>query len=138
MGWACTPFIVVHANDTLPQEKASESEISIQDREFRLRDRPGRSVAMAKARARLGSWMQSEPELQQFGLAALRLKAGLSQRELASKLETSQPNIARMEREPSNPTLSSIKAWATALGVEVIDVITAIEQTQAAPTERTG
>lgn len=136
MGWTCTPFIVVHTNDAFPEEKSSESEISIQDRAFRLKDRPGRSAAIVKARARLGNWMQSEPELQQFGLAALRLKAGLSQRELATKLETSQPNIARMEREPSNPTLSSIKAWATALGVDVIDVIAAIEQTQVSTTEQ--
>lgn len=76
--------------------------------------------------------MEQEEALQQpMALAALRLRAGLSQAELAQRLKTSQPNIARFEKSPDNPTLDSIRGWANALSVEVMDVINAIEATTA-------
>jgi transcriptional regulator with XRE-family HTH domain len=75
--------------------------------------------------------MSNEPSIQSGPLASLRLRAGLSQTELAAKLNTSQPNIARFEKSPGNATLESIKGWASVLGVPVLDVIAAIESTNA-------
>src|SRR5437899_602592 len=53
-------------------------------------------------------------------LVALRQKAGLSQKELARKLKTSQQNISRLE-SPSyeGHSLSTLRRVAQALGVTV-------------------
>lgn len=52
-------------------------------------------------------------------LRSLRLKAGLSQRELAERIGTSQPNIARMEKSPGDVTLGTLRRLAAALGVDL-------------------
>ncbi|MBN2564050.1 MAG: helix-turn-helix transcriptional regulator [Phycisphaerae bacterium] len=59
-------------------------------------------------------------------IAALREKAGLSQRELARKLKTSQQNISRLE-SPSyeGHSLSMLRRVARALDAEVKVTITA-------------
>lgn len=103
--------------------------IHISERMARNRNNPKRVAALAKARQRLGNWMGNEPSLQDMSLAALRLKAGLSQAELAERLNTSQPNVARMERMPNDPKISTVRAWAEALHVSVTEVLQAIENT---------
>lgn len=55
-----------------------------------------------------------------YSLRALRLKAGLSQRELGVRIGMSQPNVARLEREQCDPHLSTLLKLADALGVDLI------------------
>lgn len=96
-------------------------------RSARIQADPRKAAAVAAARKRIGAWMQKEEGLTSHGLTALRLRAGLSQAELANRLGTSQPNVARFEKSPGNPKLDSIKNWAVALGVSLKEVIEAIE-----------
>jgi GTP diphosphokinase / guanosine-3',5'-bis(diphosphate) 3'-diphosphatase len=53
------------------------------------------------------------------GLAALRMKRGWSQRTLADAIGVKQPHIARLELGHNDPSLSTMRKLATALGVSV-------------------
>lgn len=57
-------------------------------------------------------------------LAALRMRAGLSQRALADRLGVSQPLIAKWERggEP-NMQLNTVKKLAIALSVDLLNLV---------------
>lgn len=54
-------------------------------------------------------------------LIALRTKAGLTQEELAEKLNTKKSNISRLENvnSSSSPRLSTIEQYADAIGYKV-------------------
>lgn len=54
-------------------------------------------------------------------LIALRTEAGLTQKELAEKLNTKKSNISRLENvnSPSSPKLSTIEQYADAVGYKV-------------------
>ena len=54
-------------------------------------------------------------------LIALRTEAGLTQEELAEKLNTKKSNISRLENasSPSSPRLSTIEQYADAVGYKV-------------------
>lgn len=63
-----------------------------------------------------------------------RLQAGLSQAELARRLDTTQPAIARLEASGSNPRIDTIVRAVAACGME-LDIETrspraSIDQTQ--------
>ncbi len=62
-------------------------------------------------------WEDSEVEYQ-LGcrLIEARLKMGISQRDLAKKVGTSQAAISRIESMNGNPSLSFLKRISTALG----------------------
>ncbi len=62
-------------------------------------------------------WEDSEVEYQ-LGcrLIEARLKGGLSQRDLAKKVGTSQAAISRIESMNANPSLSFLKRISAALG----------------------
>ena len=51
---------------------------------------------------------------------ALREKRGLSQRELAERLGTTQSAIARLEAGNVSPSLATLDKVADALGVELV------------------
>lgn len=57
--------------------------------------------------------------------SALRLRAGLSQRELAARIGTTQSCVARFEKGTTDPQLSTIDRYATALDVSSETVIQA-------------
>lgn len=61
-----------------------------------------------------GSLYADEPET----LSALRLAAGLSQKQLADLVETSQPHIARIEGGQTDPSTDVVARIARALGVD--------------------
>lgn len=63
-------------------------------------------------------------------LKALRLKAGLTQTQLAAALETSQPHIARMEAGRQEPVMSTCRKLGAVFGVS-LDVISAALERQA-------
>jgi transcriptional regulator with XRE-family HTH domain len=52
-------------------------------------------------------------------LVAERLKAGLTQADVASRLGVTQPTIASFERHDSDPKLSTIRRYAHAIGALV-------------------
>lgn len=49
----------------------------------------------------------------------LRLDAKISQEELAGRMDVDQAYISRLEAGEKNPTVSTLQAAATALGVDV-------------------
>ncbi|HEX5506798.1 MAG TPA: helix-turn-helix transcriptional regulator, partial [Thermomicrobiales bacterium] len=49
-------------------------------------------------------------------LAAKRAERGLSQREVAAKMATSQAAVARLERAEGDPRLSTLGRYALAVG----------------------
>lgn len=83
---------------------------------------PRKSAALARARARAG---QSVSEIGGTNLAKLRLSAKMSQAQLAAKLGTQQPNVARWERDPKNMTAETVFRFAEALGVNATEVLEA-------------
>lgn len=76
---------------------------------------PAMAAALARARRRAGQRASAADAI--CGIAALRLSAGLSQRQLAERLSTQQPAVARWERDPEQMTLPTIRQLAAALGV---------------------
>jgi transcriptional regulator with XRE-family HTH domain len=65
-------------------------------------------------------------------LQSLRSQAGLSQAQLARRLGTTQPAIARLESASSNPTVETLARAVSALGgrlrLEVDDVPPAVDE----------
>ena len=59
----------------------------------------------------------------EFALAAAlidaRASAGLSQKDVARRMKTSQPTIARLEGGRSNPSLGTLRRYARATGTRL-------------------
>ena len=71
----------------------------------------------------LAAWGQlPAPERRPPGylLRLARERLGLTQAELAARLNLSQQAVARAERWESNPTVRLLEAWAQALGARLI------------------
>jgi len=134
-GYACYPVLIVHNSQIASFTPARVHGTPMSQRRAHLEANPARAAGLARARARLGKWMDAEPELQSTSkLSALRLKAGLSQAQLATALGTSQPNVARMEKGTGNYTLEVMRDWSNALGVSLIELIEAIDAVKPAQT----
>ena len=54
-----------------------------------------------------------------YQVARLRIKLGLTQTQLAERVGTKQPSIARLESGASSPSLSFLEKVAEALGAEM-------------------
>lgn len=62
-------------------------------------------------------------------LISLRTSSGISQESVAERMGVTQPAVAAFEREDSNPTLSSIRRYALAVGAKITyDVSSAFNQ----------
>ena len=57
-------------------------------------------------------------------LIASRLQSGLSQEEVGIRMGVSQPSVAAFEAADSNPTMSTIRRYALAVGVHISHEIT--------------
>lgn len=79
---------------------------------------PDRRSALARARQRLGARLRG----QAGGLAQLRLLRGLSQKQLAEAIGTSQPHIARIENGRDNVLLATANELARALEVQLDEI----------------
>lgn len=88
----------------------------------RIEQAPVRRAAITLARRRLAARLKDDIG----GLAALRLARGLSQKQLAEAVGTSQPHIARIENGRDNVLLATANQLATALGVSLEDVNSAL------------
>jgi len=109
--------------------------ISAADRALRIKSNPLRAAAIVKGRQRLARVAdQRNPGFRP--LSSLRLAAGLSQAELADRMDMKQPNIARLEKKPGDPSLSTLQKLAAVLGVDIREVIAAVEATNKAEADR--
>ena len=88
---------------------------------------PGMADAVTKVRRKVGEAQASEAGC---GLAALRLKAGLSQKELGERMGKLQPAIARWERNPSQMQMENAMAYCDAIGITMQEFHDAIRQTK--------
>ncbi len=61
----------------------------------------------------------SERDVPGYLLRLVREDAGLTQRQLADELESSQQAVAQAERWTSNPSINFMKRWATACGMKM-------------------
>lgn len=69
--------------------------------------------------------MDEKEFLKQFGreIAARRVKLGLSQEELAEKVSSNQNYLSGIETGKANPSLLYIKKLASALDIELCDLL---------------
>ena len=90
---------------------------------------PQRAERIRRARQNLGQALQNTyGEL--CSLAALRQKAGLSQTELAKRMDTQQPSVARWERAPGQMSLDTLTKLADALNVSPQSVFNSVIEQQ--------
>ena len=61
----------------------------------------------------------SERDVPGYLLRLAREKAGLTQKQLADELETTQQAVAQAERWTSNPSINFMKRWAAACGMKM-------------------
>jgi transcriptional regulator with XRE-family HTH domain len=58
----------------------------------------------------------------------LRHEAGLTQEELADRMNTESPTVGKLERGVANPTFSSLLRVARGLGIELSEVVERFER----------
>lgn len=116
-------------------DSAPRRGIAATDRSVRIRSNPLRAAAVVKGRQRLAK-VADQRNSGFRPLSSLRLAAGLSQAELADKMDMQQPNIARLEKKPGDPSLSTLQKLATVLGVDIGEIIAAVEATNQAEADR--
>jgi transcriptional regulator with XRE-family HTH domain len=75
------------------------------------------------------AWEASDPAYQ---VARLRILRGLTQQQLAERVGTRQPSIARLESGREEPKLGFLRRVAEALGAKVEVRIVPLEETGAA------
>lgn len=63
-------------------------------------------------------------------LATLRLRAGLTQSQLAQRTEQPQPSVSRLESGKETPSIDRAKRFADALGVTLDQYYVAFENTR--------
>jgi len=103
-----------------PGKKAPVGMISIRD----LRARASETSPGARDRARLAVENEIDSAVRASRLSPLtaeRIKAGLTQAQLAARLDKSQPQIAKWERSSSFEAISlgNLRVLAAALGIEL-------------------
>lgn len=86
----------------------------------------GRHAALQRARQRLAQALYANAPRT---LAVLRMERGMSQRELAAKMHTSQAHVARIEAGHDDLRLTTLRKLASALEMSVSEIITATEVT---------
>lgn len=87
---------------------------------------PARAARVAHLRSRVGNDVAANNGRET--LSSLRMRAGLSQSALATKMGTRQPNIARWERSPAGMQVETMVKLAQALGVANEVLMSAITQ----------
>lgn len=87
----------------------------------------GMDAAIKAARSRLANRVQRNRNGSPT-LRGLRLKHELSQAELAARLNTSQPHIARLENGRSEPGRETMRKLADVFGIDMNAVDAAFEQ----------
>ena len=86
-------------------------------------ERDGHGPLLAEERRTVSAWIDNK-----LTLRRLRLEAGLSQEQLADRMNTSQAQIARMESGRQDLQLSTMKRLAIALHVDLHKVVDAARE----------
>jgi DNA-binding XRE family transcriptional regulator len=107
-----------------PKPSAITGALDIDELVAELEQSPENAKAIAQGR----QWVADAFYSGQPSVAALRLRKGWSQAELARRAETSQPYIARLERGQVDPQVSTVRKLARALGVSIAELVEAIAQ----------
>jgi len=105
----------IKASVVHPPQRSGWSDI--RERLARLEQNPKRAAALARARKRLAEELHTHTNL-----SALRLKAGLSQAEVARRIGTSQSHLSRIESGQEDPRRTTLVKIARELG-ETLDVV---------------
>ncbi|GHU01318.1 hypothetical protein FACS1894154_11230 [Betaproteobacteria bacterium] len=99
--------------------------VDVDDYLIRQEANPRKAAALARARKRLAT---DAPELYPAGaLRTLRLQKGLSQKQLAARMGTSQSRLSRIEAGQDDPLLSTVRKLAQALDVSVEMIVAALD-----------
>jgi ribosome-binding protein aMBF1 (putative translation factor) len=76
-----------------------------------------------------GSWVADTLYPGKSTIATLRLRAGLSQKDLAAKCGLAQPHVSRYESGSTEPGALTAKTMANALGVTLDQFVEALQNT---------
>ena len=132
----CKAKVTIYDDRALSTPARPEKGIDVDEYLKKVEANPRRKAALERARVRA-----AEQDTTRFSpLARLRMKAGISQKELALRMGSTQPFIARIERsaENSNLTLDTMENLSRALNCSVGEVATAASvQRRNRPTEQT-
>lgn len=109
------------SRDALPQT-GTQDEFDI-DEYIDQQDKPTRDAIAAE-----GTWVADTLYPGVCTLAALRLKAGLSQRQFADKCGLAQPHVSRYESGLHEPGVFQAETMAKVLGVSLDLIVTALRQ----------
>lgn len=126
MGLQITPVMITYAQSI--EHQRPKRGLSRAERTSRIQASPERTAALKAGRERLSKAIEFRNN-GEATLTTLRLRAQLSQSELASRMNMQQPNVARMEKKPGDLTMSRLVALSNALGVEIGDVVAAVQAT---------
>lgn len=107
----------VHSSPIDIYTLSSEKELSVDEMFAQLEANDSRAAGATE----LGiKWVAETFLADRTGLAALRMRAGLSQRALAERLGVSQPLVAKWEKgDDLNMQLNTVRRLAAALSVDV-------------------
>lgn len=109
----------VEVVEIVSQPNCDVAAVTVSDRRRRLETDPRRSALLAKARSELAD---SALMAEVHPFKKMRLKAGLSQEKLAALANTSQAQIAKLEKTNSDPHVSTICRMAQAMNVSPVEV----------------
>lgn len=107
-----------------PRPAIPEKGLSIEAFVDRWATDPVRRGALATARGRLARKTGRQDEI---SLRALRLRAGLSQSDVARAISTSQSHIARIEGGTLEPTMDTCRRLARVLDVDLNTIDQALQ-----------
>ena len=120
--------VVFYMDQPISPVRSAARGIDRNERARRIRSNPVRAEGIRAGRQRLERVIASlNPESQL--LSSLRLRAGLSQAELAQRLNMKQPNVARLEKRPGDLGLSMLRKLQVAFNVPLEEVIAAVDYT---------
>lgn len=127
VGLQITP-VMFRMHQRVEPARNTERGIGKEERAKRIRANPMRADGVRAGRQRLAQVVQRMNPDSNL-LSSLRLRAGLSQSELADRMDMKQPNVARLEKHPGDPGLSTLRKLAAALSCSLDEVIAAIDCT---------
>lgn len=109
--------------------RSDELPVSGAQEEFTIDDYIEQQDAATKDKvAAAGAWVADTVYQGPATLATLRLRAGLSQKELAQKCGLEQPHISRYESGRHEPGVFQAQVMASALGVTLEQLVLALHE----------
>jgi DNA-binding XRE family transcriptional regulator len=116
------PHALVVFEGSLTQPEGIRGATPMSEYAQRSAAHPDRAAALVKARQKLAFELAASP------LSAMRLRAGLSQQQVAERMGISQPQVARYEQGKHDPGTETIARLAKALGASVDEVFKAAHE----------